>query len=304
MIIDARKNWWLNPIGLNFIAMGAPYMTKNNKTMTEHLAATTPGYGTLKPTPDNASLTDKIDAILPQTQCKKCGYPGCRPYAEAIAHKEAGINHCPPGGEEGIRELADLLGVEFKPFDENIVLKPLATAFIDENLCIGCTLCLQACPVDAIAGAPKQMHTIIAPLCTGCELCIPPCPVNCITMLPLHENSRSGQSARDKKHASAKAARERYEFRLERIEREKCEKAEKLAQKERAATKPAAPQDADAQSLIQAALEHAKSQAAAVKPRNTVQLTAAQQAQIDEIEARRAKAHEAAHPDNTVGKHP
>ena len=246
----------------------------------------------------SALLVDRIDAVLPQTQCGKCGYPGCKPYAEAIVAGDADINKCPPGGEEGIRELADLLGVEFKPFGEDVVLKPPSAAFIDENLCIGCTLCIQACPVDAISGASKLMHTIIAPLCTGCELCVAPCPVDCISMLPLPQKNLS----RDKKHAAAKAARERYQFRLERIERDKREKAKKLAQKEQAAAKSVAAPETDAQTLIQAALARARAQAAAVKPQNTVHLTPAQQAQITEIEARRAKAHELAHPDATPPK--
>ncbi len=220
----------------------------------------------------------------------------------AIANKEADINKCPPGGEEGIRELANLLGIEFKPFGADVVLKPPSVAFIDENLCIGCTLCIQACPVDAISGASKLMHTIIASLCTGCELCVAPCPVDCISMLPLPQAAQSGQSARDKKHAAAKTARERYQLRLERIERDKHEKAERLAQKERAAAKSVAAPEADAQALIQAALERAKAQAAATKPQNTEQLTPAQQAQIAEIEARRAKAHERARPDVTPPK--
>ena len=242
------------------------------------------------------AMAARIDAILPQTQCGKCGYSGCMPYAEAIASGEADINKCPPGGEEGIHELAALLGIEFKPFDEGVVLQPPSVAFIDENLCIGCTLCLQACPVDAISGASKQMHTIIAPLCTGCELCIAPCPVDCISMLPLPPTTRSEQSARDKKHATAKATRERYQFRLERIERDKRDKAEKLAKKEHAAAQSAAVPNTDAQALIQAALERAKAQAAAVKPQNIERLTPAQQAQIAEIEARRAKAHELTRP--------
>jgi len=224
----------------------------------------------------NASLIDRVDDLLPQTQCGKCGYAGCRPYAEAIAAGEAGINLCPPGGEEGIRELAALLGTAFKPFDKDVILKPPAVAFIDENLCIGCTLCIQACPVDAIAGASKLMHTVIAPLCTGCELCVAPCPVDCIAMHPLLHP----RSSREERHA----ARERYRFHLERIERDKREKAERLAQKEKSAAKTD-----DAQALIQAALERAKAQAAAVKPRNTEHLTPAQQAQIAEIETRRAK---------------
>lgn len=128
-------------------------------------------------------LIARIDAILPQTQCGQCGYPGCKPYATALAKGEADINQCPPGGDAGVRALADLLGVEYKPLNaKHGTPKPKALALIDENLCIGCTLCLQACPVDAILGAAKQMHTVIASECTGCELCIAPCPVDCISM--------------------------------------------------------------------------------------------------------------------------
>lgn len=145
------------------------------------------GYSAMKFRVEGNPLADKIDALLPQTQCGQCGYPGCKPYAEAIASGEADINLCPPGGEEGIRNLADLLGVEFKPFGSDAQPKARAVAFIDENTCIGCTLCLQACPVDAIAGAAKQMHTIIASECTGCELCVAPCPVNCISMVAIEE---------------------------------------------------------------------------------------------------------------------
>ncbi len=134
-------------------------------------------------------LVDKIDAILPQTQCGQCGFPGCRPYAQAIAKGEADINQCPPGGEEGIRRLADLLGREVKALSaEHGVEKPKQVAAIDETLCIGCTLCLQACPVDAIVGAAKQMHTVVGELCTGCELCVAPCPVECIRMEPVGES--------------------------------------------------------------------------------------------------------------------
>jgi electron transport complex protein RnfB len=134
-------------------------------------------------------LVDKIDAILPQTQCGQCGYPGCKPYASAIAAGEADINQCPPGGEQGIQMLAELLGVEPKPLNaEHGAPKPRSVAVIDEQLCIGCTLCIQACPVDAIVGAAKQMHTVIGHECTGCELCLPPCPVDCIAMVPIAEN--------------------------------------------------------------------------------------------------------------------
>lgn len=136
-------------------------------------------------------LVEKIDAVLPQTQCGQCGYPGCKPYAEAIAKGEADINLCPPGGDEGIQRLAELLGVEPKPLGEGLEPKPKAVAIIDESTCIGCTLCIQACPVDAIVGAAKQMHIIVAEQCTGCELCLPPCPVDCIHMVVEAENMQT-----------------------------------------------------------------------------------------------------------------
>ncbi len=146
------------------------------------------GYASVKFKVEGDPLVEKIDAILPQTQCGQCSFPGCKPYAQAIAKGEADINQCPPGGEEGIRKLADLLGREFKPLSaEHGEEKPKSVAFIDESRCIGCTLCIQACPVDAIVGSAKQMHTIAAKLCTGCELCLPPCPVDCISMVPLVE---------------------------------------------------------------------------------------------------------------------
>jgi electron transport complex protein RnfB len=146
------------------------------------------GYSAIKFKVQGNPLVDKIDAVLPQTQCGQCGYPGCKPYATAIAGGKAEINKCPPGGEEGIHKLAELLGREFVPFGEGAAPKAKSVAFIDEQTCIGCTLCIQACPVDAIVGAAKQMHTIIARECTGCELCIAPCPVDCIIMLPIEEN--------------------------------------------------------------------------------------------------------------------
>jgi electron transport complex protein RnfB len=140
------------------------------------------GWAEIRFRVDEDPLVEKIDAILPQTQCGQCGYPGCKPYAEAISKHEAPINRCPPGGDEGIKRLAELLGVEAIPFGEGMAPKPKAVAVIDEAMCIGCTLCIQACPVDAIVGAAKQMHTVVADLCTGCELCLPPCPVDCIVM--------------------------------------------------------------------------------------------------------------------------
>jgi electron transport complex protein RnfB len=146
------------------------------------------GYASIRFKVEGDPLVEKIDAILPQTQCGQCGYPGCKPYATAIASGEADINQCPPGGEAGIRALADLLGVEPKPLNaEHGAPKPKSVAVIDENICIGCTLCIQACPVDAILGTAKHMHTVIASECTGCELCLAPCPVDCITMEPIPE---------------------------------------------------------------------------------------------------------------------
>ncbi len=147
------------------------------------------GYAAIKFRVTESPLVQKIDAILPQTQCGQCGYPGCKPYATAIAAGEADINQCPPGGEEGIRKLAELLGVDPKPLNaEHGAPKPKSVAVIDEALCIGCTLCIQACPVDAILGAAKHMHTVIEKECTGCELCVAPCPVDCISMQVVQED--------------------------------------------------------------------------------------------------------------------
>lgn len=143
------------------------------------------GWAAVKFKVEGDPLVEKIDAVLPQTQCGQCGFPGCKPYATAIAAGEADINMCPPGGEEGVKKLAELLGVE--PKDLNAEPRAKAVAVIDENTCIGCTLCIQACPVDAILGSAKHMHTIIRSECTGCELCLAPCPVDCITMETLPE---------------------------------------------------------------------------------------------------------------------
>lgn len=138
-------------------------------------------------TRDTPSLVDRIDALLPQTQCGQCGHPGCRPYAEAIAQGEA-FNRCPPGREQTVIALAQLLHEQPLPLDIGGPQKPKAVAFIREAECIGCTKCIQACPVDAILGAAKLMHTVIANECTGCDLCVEPCPVDCIDMLPLSDD--------------------------------------------------------------------------------------------------------------------
>ncbi|MBA8885908.1 electron transport complex protein RnfB [Dokdonella fugitiva] len=162
---------------------------------------------------DSALLAARIDALLPQTQCTRCGFPTCRAYADAIATGEADIDRCPPGGADGVVALANLLGIAAKPLDPAYgVEAPPIVAVIDEDVCIGCTKCIQACPVDAIVGAAKRMHTVIADECTGCELCLPPCPVDCIALVPVAAMplSRAGVLER------AAAARERFEARTAR----------------------------------------------------------------------------------------
>ncbi len=168
------------------------------------------------------SLADRIDAILPQTQCEQCGYHGCRPYAEAIASNETPINRCPPGGNAGIRALADLLGRPPLPLDPaHGVEKPRTLARIVEADCIGCTKCIQACPVDAIVGASKLMHTVIDDDCTGCELCVPACPVDCIVLLPM--------PLRQIDDAHAAAAREHFQRRETRLQRQREQREAELA---------------------------------------------------------------------------
>ena len=153
------------------------------------------GWATVRLRVQDDPMVERIDRLLPQTQCGQCNYPGCRPYAKAIAAGEADINQCPPGGDAGVRALAELLGREPKPLNpDNGEVKPPVVALIVEADCIGCTKCILACPVDAIVGAPKQMHTVIADLCTGCELCLPPCPVDCIVLVP--PERRSAPAAR------------------------------------------------------------------------------------------------------------
>lgn len=171
------------------------------------------------------SLVDLVDAELPQTQCTKCGYEGCRPYAEAIVRGEASINRCPPGGDEGIVKLAALLQRPVLPLDETRGRhEPLRVARIDEQHCIGCTLCIRACPVDAIVGANKAMHTVLPELCTGCDLCVAPCPVDCIVMEP-------APGGRTWTRQDADAARLRHRRRQERLARESLEDQERLRAK-------------------------------------------------------------------------
>ncbi len=143
------------------------------------------GWAASRLAPDDGTLVAQIDALLPQTQCGQCQFPGCRPYAEAIAHAQADIDRCPPGGDDTARALAALLDRQARPVNPAYgVRKPAQVAWIDEGRCIGCARCLPACPVDAIVGAARQMHTVIADQCTGCELCLPPCPVDCIELRP------------------------------------------------------------------------------------------------------------------------
>ena len=143
------------------------------------------GFASVRFRVEGNPIVEQIDSILPQTQCGQCGYPGCRPYAEAIANGNA-INKCPPGGQSTVEALADLLDVEVVPLEGGVEEEPVKTvAYIREDECIGCTKCIQACPVDAILGAAKQMHTVIESECTGCDLCVEPCPVDCIDMLPI-----------------------------------------------------------------------------------------------------------------------
>ncbi len=171
-------------------------------------------------------LAARIDAALPQTQCTRCGYADCAAYATAIASGEAGIDQCPPGGAQGIARLAALTGQAARPLDPRFGTEgPRSVVVIDENWCIGCSLCIKACPTDAIVGANKLMHTVMEPYCTGCELCIPACPVDCMSL----ENA-SGQATGWAAWSPAQAlqARERYVFRQERLAREAHEETERL----------------------------------------------------------------------------
>jgi len=200
------------------------------------------------------TLADRIDALLPQTQCEQCGYHGCRPYAEAIARGEAPINQCPPGGAAGIAKLAALLDRPVLPLDpEHGIEKPRTLARIVEADCIGCTKCIQACPVDAIVGAAKLMHTVIADDCTGCELCVPACPVDCIVLLPMPEAQID--------NAHADAARAHFQRRERRLERLHVEREAELAARKAAvgaATGPVNP--------VLAALERARARQQEPKP--------------------------------------
>ena len=217
----------------------------------------------------NTELVNAIDALLPQTQCTKCGYPGCRPYAEALALGEADINQCPPGGAAGIRKLARLLGLVEKPLNpSNGSETPRTAALIDESRCIGCLLCINACPVDAIVGAAKRMHTVLTESCTGCELCLPPCPVDCIDMVELDTLAQRGNRhaallATQSAEEMAARARERFGFHEFRGAREEEERNRRLAKKahDKLAQPERLPGSHDARRkkvAVQAAIERAR----------------------------------------------
>jgi len=200
------------------------------------------------------TLADRIDALLPQTQCEQCGYHGCRPYAEAIANGEAPINQCPPGGAVGITKLAALLQRPILPLDPaHGVEKPRMLARIVEADCIGCTKCIQACPVDAIIGASKLMHTVLADDCTGCELCVPACPVDCIVLepMPIAQNDA----------AHADAARTHFRRREARLARWQAEREAELAARKAAVDTAASPVNP-----VLAALARAKAKQQEPKP--------------------------------------
>ena len=217
------------------------------------------------------TLADQVEDLLPQTQCTKCGYEGCRPYAEALAAGAADINQCPPGGIEGVARLSQLLGRAVIPINPvNGVERARPVAFIDEELCIGCTLCIQACPVDAIMGASKQMHTILPSLCTGCDLCVAPCPVDCISMMPV-TGERTGWAAWSQEQADG--ARERHDLRTVRLRREREENDARLAAKAVAKMQEVTAQVSNTpeeiaekerkRAIIAAAMERARQKAAA-----------------------------------------
>jgi len=186
----------------------------------------------------NLELAARIDALLPQTQCTRCGYPTCRAYAEAIALDQTDINHCPPGGADGVIALANLLERAPKPLDPaNGTEAPPLVAFIDESLCIGCTKCIQACPVDAIVGAAKRMHTVIASECTGCELCLAPCPVDCIELVTIAEHPLP----RERVMQRAAHARSRFDARDARLARVRADRDARRSARPVASTASQAP---------------------------------------------------------------
>ncbi|MBK4736953.1 electron transport complex subunit RsxB [Noviherbaspirillum pedocola] len=229
-----------------------------------------------EPSLSSATLADRLENLLPQTQCTKCGYPDCRAYAKAMA-AGAPWNQCPPGGKQGIARLAAALGKPVIPLNPaHGEERSRAVALIDESLCIGCTLCIQACPVDAIVGAAKQMHTVLPELCTGCDLCVAPCPVDCIAMIEVTPG-RTGWDAWSQEQADA--ARARYVFRDMRLKREKEENDARLAAKAAAKLKALEAESASSpealaeqqrkKAVIAAAIERARQKREQAEARGT-----------------------------------
>lgn len=211
------------------------------------------------------ALVEQINEILPQTQCTQCGFNGCRPYAEAMAAGKAPINQCPPGGQAGIERLAQLLGQAVLPLNpKHGVEKPRRVAHITPELCIGCTLCLQACPVDAIVGAPKYLHVVLAEECTGCDLCIAPCPVDCIDM---NERMPDAGAVPAWTPANAESARQRHVKRERRLIRERQDNDARLREKALAKLasfdqhKQLSPDDQRKRAIVLAAIERAQKRA-------------------------------------------
>ncbi len=206
------------------------------------------------------ALVARIDALLPQTQCTKCGHPGCEPYARALASGAAGINQCPPGGDTLIRKLAELLGRNYAPLDPaRGTERARHVAQIDEPRCIGCTLCIQACPVDAIVGAAQQMHTALVELCTGCDLCIAPCPVDCIAMIPAAGVDATWNQPR------MDAARERFARRNLRLARDAAERAARRTPEQAAGTVAQPLSKEQKRATIRAAVERVRARRVAAR---------------------------------------
>ena len=218
---------------------------------------------------EGKSLADQIDAILPQTQCTQCDFDGCKPYSQAIVSGEAEINQCPPGGQDGVDALAELLGRQTLPLNQTHgETKPKRIAIVDEKACIGCTLCIKACPVDAFVGSSKVMTQVIAQECTGCDLCLPVCPVDCIDMIESesyakipYEDSDQIYDALNQRQILERAirdnSRERYQFHQARLERNKHERDELLKSKT-IALKEKMAKDKSQKEKIEAAIQRVK----------------------------------------------